>query len=55
MGNMSRAAILMLSLSALAAAGAEVRPSSSDELGKFIREDLARWRKVVREAGIKVE
>ena len=38
-----------------AALGAEVRPSTSDELGKFIREDLARWRKVVREAGIKVE
>ncbi|MBI3919729.1 MAG: hypothetical protein HY322_22295 [Betaproteobacteria bacterium] len=38
-----------------AALGAEVRPSSSEELGKFIREDLARWRKVVREAGIKAE
>lgn len=38
-----------------AALGAEVRPSSSEELGKFIREDLAKWRKVVREAGIKVE
>jgi len=38
-----------------AALGAEVRTSSSEELGKFIREDLARWRKVAREAGIKVE
>ena len=38
-----------------AALGAAVRPSTSEELGKFIREDLARWRKVVREAGIKVE
>ena len=35
--------------------GAEVRPSTSDELATFIREALARWRKVVREAGIKVE
>lgn len=38
-----------------AALGAEVRPSTGEELGKFIREDLARWRRVVREAGIKVE
>jgi tripartite-type tricarboxylate transporter receptor subunit TctC len=38
-----------------ASLGAEVRPGTSEELGKFIREDLARWRKVVREAGIKVE
>ncbi len=37
------------------ALGAEVRPSTSDELGSFIREDLARWRKVVQQAGIKVE
>ena len=35
--------------------GAEVRPSTSEEPGKFIRADLERWRKVVREAGIKVE
>ena len=35
--------------------GGEVRGSSSEELAKFIREDLARWRKVVREAGIKIE
>ena len=38
-----------------ASLGGEVRSGSSEELGKFIREDLARWRKVVREAGIKVE
>lgn len=37
------------------ALGAEVRPSTSDELAAFIKEDLARWRKVVREAGIKLE
>lgn len=38
-----------------AALGAEVQPSSSEELGKFIREDLALWVKVVKQAGIKVE
>lgn len=37
------------------ALGAEVQPSSSEELGKFIREDLAQWVKVVKQAGIKVE
>lgn len=39
----------------LFAMGAEVRPSSSEELGKFIREDLAKWKKVVEKAGIKPE
>ena len=38
-----------------AALGAEVQPSSSEELGKFIRDDLALWVKVVKQAGIKVE
>jgi tripartite-type tricarboxylate transporter receptor subunit TctC len=38
-----------------AALGAEVQPSSSEELGKFIREDLALWVKVVKQAGIKIE
>jgi tripartite-type tricarboxylate transporter receptor subunit TctC len=33
--------------------GAEVRPSSPEELGQFIREDLAKWVKVVKQAGIK--
>ena len=37
------------------ALGSDVRPSTSEELGKFIRDDLARWRKVVRETGIKIE
>lgn len=37
------------------ALGAEVQPSSSEELGKFIREDLALWVKVVKQAGIKVD
>lgn len=35
--------------------GAEVQPSSSEELGKFIRDDLAQWIKVVKQAGIKVQ
>jgi tripartite-type tricarboxylate transporter receptor subunit TctC len=38
-----------------ASLAAVVRPSTSEELAKFIREDLARWRKVVRETGIKIE
>lgn len=37
------------------ALGAEVQPSTSDELGRFIREDLALWTKVVKQAGIKVQ
>ena len=38
-----------------AAVGAEVQPSSSDELATWIRDDLALWVKVVKQAGIKVE
>ena len=38
-----------------ASLAAVVRPSTSEELARFIREDLARWRKVVRETGIKIE
>jgi tripartite-type tricarboxylate transporter receptor subunit TctC len=38
-----------------ASLGAEVQPSTSEELGAFIREDLAKWVKVVKQAGIKVE
>ena len=38
-----------------AALGAEVHPSTSDELGAWIREDLAVWIKVVKQAGIKLE
>ena len=37
------------------ALGVELRPSSSAELASFIREDLAKWRKVVRETGLKLE
>jgi len=35
--------------------GAEVRPSTSGELGAWIRSDLAKWVKVVKQAGIKLE
>ncbi len=35
--------------------GAEGQPSTSEELGAFIREDLAQWVKVVKQAGIKLE
>jgi len=38
-----------------AAVGAEVQPSTSEELASYIREDLAQWIKVVKQAGIKVE
>jgi tripartite-type tricarboxylate transporter receptor subunit TctC len=35
--------------------GAEARPSTPEELGKFVGEDTAKWRKVVQQAGIKME
>lgn len=38
-----------------ASLGAEVQPSTPAELGKFIRDDLAIWKDVVKKAGIKVE
>ena len=38
-----------------AALGAEVQASSSEELAAYIREDLAQWIKVVKQAGIKLE
>ena len=38
-----------------AAVGAEVQPSSSDELAAYIRDDFAQWVKVVKQAGIKLE
>jgi tripartite-type tricarboxylate transporter receptor subunit TctC len=38
-----------------ASQGAEARPSTPAELGKFVREDTAKWRKVVQQAGIKLE
>ncbi len=39
----------------LATVGAEAAPSSSADLGAFIRNDIARWKKVIKEAGIKTE
>ncbi len=41
--------------SRFATLGAETQPSTSEELGRFIREDLAQWKKVVQQAGIKVQ
>ena len=38
-----------------ASLGSEVQPSTSAELGAWIRSDLAKWVKVVKQAGIKVE
>jgi|SRR6185503_3011672 len=38
-----------------AAVGAEVQPSTSEELAAWIRDDLAVWVKVVKQAGIKLE
>ena len=38
-----------------ASQGAEAYPSTPDELGRFVREDTAKWRKVVQQAGIKLE
>jgi tripartite-type tricarboxylate transporter receptor subunit TctC len=39
----------------LADLGAEVFPSSPAEFGKFIRDDIEKWAKVIRAAGIKAE
>ena len=39
----------------MASQGADVRPGTSDDLGRFVREDLAKWKKVVAQAGIKLE
>jgi tripartite-type tricarboxylate transporter receptor subunit TctC len=39
----------------LGAAGAEVRPMSPAEFGTYIRDEKARWAKVVKESGEKFE
>ena len=39
----------------LIASGAEVRPQSPEQFGAFIREEKARWAKVVKESGAKFE
>jgi tripartite-type tricarboxylate transporter receptor subunit TctC len=38
-----------------ASQGAEARPGTSEALGKFVRDDLAKWKKVVQQTGIKLE
>lgn len=38
-----------------AAQGAEMRPGTSEVLGKFLRDDLAKWKKVVQQTGLKLE
>lgn len=38
-----------------AALGAEVWPSTPEQLAQFLKDDLAKWSKVVKAAGIKVE
>jgi len=35
--------------------GADVLESSPEEFSRFIRDDLAKWSKVIRDAGIKLE
>jgi len=39
----------------LASQGAEPRPGTSEELASFVREDLAKGKKVVQQTGIKLE
>jgi tripartite-type tricarboxylate transporter receptor subunit TctC len=36
----------------LATAGLDPDPSSPEEFGKLIRSEIAKWRKVIKEAGI---
>ena len=39
----------------LIASGAEVRPQSPEQFGAFIRDEKARWAKVVKESGAKFD
>jgi tripartite-type tricarboxylate transporter receptor subunit TctC len=39
----------------LAALGAEPQPMTPDEFGRFVRDDIAKWAKVVKESGAKVD
>jgi tripartite-type tricarboxylate transporter receptor subunit TctC len=39
----------------LAAQGAEAAPGSPEDFARVVREDAARWGKVIRDAGVKVE
>ena len=42
-------------LKSVAAFGAEARPGSPEDFGRFIVDELARWDKVAKAAGIRVE
>jgi tripartite-type tricarboxylate transporter receptor subunit TctC len=39
----------------LAVAGVEIQTSTPKEWGDFVKAEIAKWAKVVKEAGIKVE
>ena len=39
----------------LAATGTEPRASTPEEFGDYIREEMAKWAKVVREAGLRAD
>jgi tripartite-type tricarboxylate transporter receptor subunit TctC len=39
----------------LVSLGAEPLPMSSDDFGRYVREDIAKWAKVVKESGAKVD
>lgn len=39
----------------LAGLGAEPQPMTPDDFGRFVREDIAKWAKVVKESGAKVD
>jgi tripartite-type tricarboxylate transporter receptor subunit TctC len=41
--------------SKLGALGADVAPSSPEDFARFVREEIARWAKVVKAIGIKPE
>ena len=42
-------------LERFASQGAEARPGASEELGKFVHDDFAKWKKVVQQAKLKFE
>jgi tripartite-type tricarboxylate transporter receptor subunit TctC len=39
----------------LVSLGAEPMPMSSEDFGRYVREDIAKWAKVVKESGAKVD
>ena len=39
----------------LASLGAEPLPMSADDFGRYVREDIAKWAKVIKESGAKVD